>query len=73
MKQTHLFQGGVFFLLFLFILAGGWMADLYVEQKRMEAFYTYPENSQTLLLSDETVEKDTFAPREYVKIKSLSG
>ncbi|MFD2704106.1 hypothetical protein [Salibacterium lacus] len=73
MKQTHLFQGGVFFLLFLFILSGAWVADQYVEQKRMEAFYTYPENTETILLSDEPVEKDTFAPREYVKIKSLSG
>ncbi|MGY4690387.1 hypothetical protein [Salibacterium sp. K-3] len=73
MKQTCMFQGAVFFLLFLVILTGAWMADHYVERKRVEAFYTYPENTETLSFSNENIEKDTFAPREYVKIKSLSG
>ncbi|RSL31553.1 hypothetical protein D7Z54_20155 [Salibacterium salarium] len=70
MTKKNGVNGVVFFILFIVFIAGGWIANDYVEQKRVEKFYS---TKDSLSLSNTTVEMDTFEPREYVKIKSLSG
>ncbi|MFB5662140.1 hypothetical protein [Alteribacillus sp. HJP-4] len=45
-------------------------ANEYVKNKRAEQFYSY---SPLRPLSEQEPEKIEFKPREYVKIKSLSG
>ncbi|MFZ4451948.1 hypothetical protein [Salibacterium aidingense] len=73
MADKNLSKGIGFFIIFLLLITGAWMANGYVEQKRVEKFYSYPENTEPLSFSNENIERDTFAPREYVKIKSLSS
>ncbi|MFB4164847.1 hypothetical protein ACE1TI_13710 [Alteribacillus sp. JSM 102045] len=61
----------IFFIMFALFLAGGAAANDYVEQKRLEKFYTRPDLLP--LSNQDQIERDVFEPREYVKIKSLSG
>ncbi|SDI84616.1 MULTISPECIES: hypothetical protein [Alteribacillus] len=61
----------IFLFIFILFIAGGALANDYVEQKRLEKFYSRPDLLP--LSNDEEIERDVFEPREYVKIKSLSG
>ncbi|RSL34449.1 hypothetical protein D7Z54_04650 [Salibacterium salarium] len=70
MTNKNGLNGVLFFILLITFLAGGWVANDYVEHKRVEKFYS---TKDSLSLTNTPIEKDSFEPREYVKIKSLSG
>ncbi|SDH46561.1 hypothetical protein SAMN05192534_10610 [Alteribacillus persepolensis] len=61
----------IFLTIFSVFVAGGAAANDYVEQKRLEKFYSRPDLLP--LSNDEEFEREVFEPREYVKIKSLSS